>query len=103
VPHDAGNHLALSTHVNPKRRVPFSLHQTDCALASSNCIGWYAIGLGEAMNSAGTWFGVLLAVGILAPYLLGARPRTKRDWLYLALTIAFLAWLLPLMAPLRSR
>jgi hypothetical protein len=55
------------------------------------------------MNSAGTWFGVLLAVCVLAPYLLGVRPRTKRDWVYLALTIAFLAWLLPLMVSVRSR
>jgi hypothetical protein len=58
--------------------------------------------LGEAMlRSAGTWFMLLSAVCIAGPYLLGVRPRTPRDRLYLAITLAFLAWVLPLMTSLR--
>jgi hypothetical protein len=55
------------------------------------------------MRSAGTWFFVLAGVSIVGPYILGVPPRTRRDRVYLALTIAFLAWLLPLMISLRSR
>ena len=55
------------------------------------------------MRSAGTWFLVLLGVCIVGPYVLGVRPRTRRQWIYIALTIAFLAWTLPLMTSLRSK
>ena len=55
------------------------------------------------MHLAGTWFLILAGVCIVGPYVLGVRPRTRRDWVYLALTIAFLAWVLPLMVSLRSR
>jgi hypothetical protein len=55
------------------------------------------------MKSAGTWFLILLGVCVVAPYLFGVRPRNRRQWTYLAVTIAFLAWLLPLMAALRSK
>ena len=41
--------------------------------------------------------------GQWAGEILGVPPRTRRQWLYLALTIAFLAWILPLMVSLRSR
>jgi len=37
------------------------------------------------------------------PYLLGVRPKTPREWVYVAITIALLAWLLPLMASVLSR
>ena len=57
----------------------------------------------SAMKSAGTWFLLLLVVCVVTPYLLGVRPRTRREWTYLAVTIAFLVWLLPLMAALRSK
>jgi hypothetical protein len=53
------------------------------------------------LRSAGTWFMLLSAVCIAGPYLLGVRPRTPRDRLYLAITLAFLAWVLPLMTSLR--
>jgi hypothetical protein len=56
-----------------------------------------------AMKSAGTWFLMLTAICIVAPYLLGVRPRTRRQWLYGTLTLAFLAWMLPLMSSVRSR
>lgn len=47
------------------------------------------------MRSFSTWFLVLLVASVVAPYVLGVRPRTRRDWLALALIIAFLMWLLP--------
>ena len=53
------------------------------------------------MRSHATWFLMLAAACIAGPYLLGVPPRTPRQRLYLALTIAFLAWVLLLMAPLR--
>jgi hypothetical protein len=54
------------------------------------------------MRSPGLWFVVLVVVGCLvAPYALGVWPTTTRQRLYLAITIAFLAWVLPLMASLR--
>jgi hypothetical protein len=55
------------------------------------------------MGLAGTLFLVLACVCIAGPYLLGVRPRTGRQWRYVAATLAFLAWVLPLMASLRSR
>lgn len=57
---------------------------------------------GVAMKSTVTWFLLLTAICIAGPYLLGIRPRTRRQWLYLAVTVAFLAWILPLMTSLRS-
>jgi hypothetical protein len=48
-------------------------------------------------------FLVLAATGTAAAYRFGVRPRTRRDRLLVALTIAFLLWMLPLMAWLRSR
>jgi hypothetical protein len=55
------------------------------------------------MESPSTWFLTLAGVCVGGPYLLGVRPRTRRQWRYVTLTIAFLAWILPLMASLRSR
>ena len=46
-------------------------------------------------------FLVLVAGSIGAVYALGLQPRTRRQWVYLAITIAFLAWLLPFMAAVR--
>jgi hypothetical protein len=54
------------------------------------------------MRSSVTWFAILAAICLVGPYLLGVRPRTRRHWLYLAVTLAFLAWILPLMSSLRS-
>ena len=55
------------------------------------------------MKSTGTWFLVLTAICVAGPYVLGVRPRTRRQWFYLTVTLAFLAWILPLMSSLRSR
>ena len=55
------------------------------------------------MRSATTWFALLAGLCLVGPYVLGVRPRSRRDWVYIALTLAFLAWLLPLMISLRSR
>jgi hypothetical protein len=46
------------------------------------------------MRTPFSWFVLLVAVCILAPYVFGVRPRRRRDWIVLALAIGFLAWLL---------
>jgi hypothetical protein len=33
-------------------------------------------------------------VSLIAPYVLGVRPRRPRDWRAMAMTVGFLAWLL---------
>jgi hypothetical protein len=53
------------------------------------------------LRFASTWFVLLSAVCIGGPYLLGVNPRTRRERLYVAITLAFLAWMLLLMTPLR--
>jgi hypothetical protein len=55
------------------------------------------------MKSPLTWFAVLVAVCVGGPYLLNVRPRTRAQWAWLAITITFLAWILPLMGSVRSR
>jgi len=57
----------------------------------------------DALRSATTWFVLLAAASVAGPYVLGVRPRTSRERLYVAITIAFLVWVLPLMVSLRSR
>ena len=54
------------------------------------------------LKSAAVWFVILTTICIVGPYVLGVRPRTRRHWTYLALTIAFLALILPLMSSVRS-
>ena len=58
---------------------------------------------GGAMKSHSSWFWLLAALCVAAPYFLRVQPRTRRQWTYLAVTLAFLAWVLLLMTPLRSR
>lgn len=55
------------------------------------------------VQSAGFSFLILTILCIVTPYLLGVRPETRRQWTLIAITIAFLTWVLPFMAPLRSR
>ncbi len=55
------------------------------------------------MKSATTWFFILSGLCILGPYLLGVRPRTRREWTCLVIAVAFIAWVLPFMVSLRSR
>ena len=57
----------------------------------------------DALRLPETWFAALLAMCIVAPYLLGVRPRTRAQWIWVAVTVALLAWLLPMMGTLRSR
>jgi hypothetical protein len=52
--------------------------------------------------TARTWFLLLAAITAVAPYIFGISPRTRRQWLYVVVTLAFLAWILPFMALLRS-
>ena len=47
-------------------------------------------------------YAALLLLCIALAYLLGARPRRLRDWRLVALTIAFLTWLMLGLASLRS-
>jgi hypothetical protein len=56
----------------------------------------------EALRRPETWFVVLAVAGcVIGPYLFGVPPWSAKQRVYLAITIAFLAWILPLMAPLR--
>jgi hypothetical protein len=48
------------------------------------------------------WVAVLLIVCVVAPYLLGVPPRSRRDWMLLVATVAFLAWLLVGLTSLRA-
>jgi hypothetical protein len=54
-----------------------------------------------ALRSATTWFVVLAVVCIAGPYVLRVPPRTDDERRWIALTIAFLAWMLLCMASLR--
>ena len=55
------------------------------------------------MTAAERWFLIIAASTIAALYLFGLKPRTRRQWLSVAIALAFLAWVLPLMVALRSR
>jgi hypothetical protein len=48
-------------------------------------------------------FAALTIAVVVVSYSLRVGPRTPRQWLYVALLIAFLTWMLPLMTSLRSR
>jgi len=55
------------------------------------------------VTSFGVWFLVLVVTVIAAPYALRVPPRSRHQWLYVTIVIAFVAWLfLPLMHPVRS-
>ena len=43
----------------------------------------------------------IIAGCVAAPYLLGVSPRNRRQWLYVALTLAFVMWILPMVAHVR--
>lgn len=55
------------------------------------------------MRSAVKWFLILASGCMFGPYVLGVPPKTRRDWMFVAVALAFLAWVLPLMISLRSR
>jgi hypothetical protein len=48
-------------------------------------------------------FVVIAAGAIVTMYALHIAPRTRRQWRCVALVLAFLVWVLPLMVELRSR
>jgi hypothetical protein len=55
------------------------------------------------MNPAATrWFVLILVFTIAAPYALGIKPRSRRQWFYIVVTLAFVAWILPFMVSLRA-
>lgn len=47
------------------------------------------------LRSFSFWFLIVLMTCLVAPYAFGVPPRSRRDWIALALIIAFLSWLLP--------
>jgi hypothetical protein len=55
------------------------------------------------MRSPATWFLILATACLVGPYFLGVRPKTPRHRQYVAVTIAFLAWILLMMISVRSR
>jgi hypothetical protein len=55
------------------------------------------------LGYAGGLFVLLAAVCLIAAHVLGVQPLTARQRMYVAITIGFLAWMLPLMVSLRSR
>jgi len=57
----------------------------------------------NTVRSPTFWFIVLALVSLFGPYALRVPPRTRRQWTYVAITLALLALLLPLMASLHSR
>lgn len=54
------------------------------------------------LRTPAEWFYLLLPVCLIGPYLFGVRPRSVRDWRWIAIAIAFLAWLLLGFESLRS-
>jgi hypothetical protein len=57
----------------------------------------------SALRSPTFWFVLLALASVVGPYALRVPPTTRRQWAYIAITLALLAWLLPLMVSLRSR
>jgi len=53
------------------------------------------------MKNPITWFVVLAVICVAGPYMFHVRPIRARERLFVVLTIAFLAWILPLMVSLR--
>jgi hypothetical protein len=53
------------------------------------------------MRSPVTWFILLALACMVGPYVLRVPPRTDRERRWLAVTIAFLAWILFCMVSLR--
>jgi uncharacterized membrane protein len=66
-------------------------------------VGACSLGTSVMIRTFSFWFVVLVATCVVAPYALGVRPKTHRDWVALTLILAFLTWLLPgLDFPMRS-
>ena len=54
------------------------------------------------MRTPLSWYVLLVSVITIAPYVLGIPPRTPQQWRYVAITIAFLTWLLLGFASVRA-
>jgi VWFA-related protein len=52
---------------------------------------------------AAQWFLVVAGICIAAPYTFRVPPRTRRQWLWVTLTLTFAAWVLLFMRPLRAQ
>ena len=53
------------------------------------------------MRSPGTWFLVVVVLTVVGIYLFGVRPKTRKQWAMVAVTLALAVWLLPMMVSLR--
>ena len=49
------------------------------------------------------WFLILLGACVASPYVLRVSQRSRRQWFYVTLTVAFMFWVLFFMGSLRSR
>ena len=56
----------------------------------------------QSIPAAVRWFLLMTVIIIVAPYVFGVSPRTRRQWVYIVITLAFVAWILPFMVSLRS-
>jgi hypothetical protein len=54
------------------------------------------------MRTPLAWCIFLVACCMLAPYLLGVRPKTRRDWILITAAITFLTWLLGGLTSVRA-
>jgi hypothetical protein len=55
------------------------------------------------MRTPLTWYVLLVSICVIGPYVFGVRPRRRRDWLSVMVTLVFLTWLLAGFVSLRSR
>ena len=54
------------------------------------------------MRTPMIWLLVIVGALMAVMYVGGLRPKSRRQWLWVALVIAFSVWLLPMMTSLRS-
>jgi hypothetical protein len=53
------------------------------------------------MRSPGMWFLGVVVLTVAGVYVFGVRPRTRKQWVLVAVTLALAVWLLPMMVSLR--
>jgi hypothetical protein len=55
----------------------------------------------QSLTPAVRWFLLVTILIVVAPYVFGVSPRTRRQWFYIVLTLVFIAWILPFTVSLR--
>jgi len=53
------------------------------------------------MRTPGIWLLVLVILTVVGTYVFRVRPKTRKQWAMVAVTLALAIWLLPMMAILR--